>query len=186
MCFIATTEEWIEIFNKNNFNIDLSDWKIKDSVGSITTYTFPKESTIKTQGYLVLSRPKTKITLNNDADVLNLIQPNGIVINTVSYEKAPRNQSFNLINSGWSWSEELTPEAPNIIKQSQEQSFEKLILKSSDNKIEKNDILKDGDKMLANVGKQLSEPSEFSNIYLIALVLALFSGIVILVLKKNN
>ena len=162
----------------------MSGWKIKDSVGSITIYTFSKE-TIKAQSYLVLSRPETKITLNNDADALNLIQPNGIVTDTVSYDKASRKQSFNLTNSGWSWSEELTPEAPNIIKQSQEQNFEKLILKSSNNKVEKNDTLEDDEKILATVGKQLSEPNEFSNIYLIALVLALFSGIVILILKKT-
>ncbi len=176
--------EWIEVFNENDFDIDLSDWKIKDNIGSITTYTFPKEI-IKAQGYLVLSRPETKITLNNDTDILNLIQPNGTVIDTVSYNKAPRNQSFNLINSGWSWSEKLTPEAPNIIEQSQEQGFEKLILKSPDNKTEKNDILKDDEKILAAVKKQVSEPNEFSNIYLIALVLALFSGIIILVLKRT-
>ena len=179
-----TENEWIEIFNKNDFDVDLSGWKIKDSVGSITVYTFPKE-TIETQSYLVLSRPETKITLNNDADALNLIQPNGIVADTASYEKAPRNQSFNLTNSGWSWSEKLTPEAPNIIKQTQEQGFEKLILKSPDNKAEKNDIIKDDENMLAIVGKQTSEPNESSNIYLIALTLALFSGIAILILKKT-
>ncbi len=179
-----TENEWIEIFNKNDFNVDLSGWKIKDSVGSVTVYTFPKE-TIKTQSYLVISRPETKITLNNDADVLNLIQPNGIVIDTASYEKAPRNQSFNLTNSGWSWSEKLTPEAPNIIKQTQKQGFEKLILKSPDNKLEKNDIMKNDENILATVGKQISEPNESSNVYLIALVLALFSGIVILILKRT-
>ncbi|HDY72839.1 MAG TPA: lamin tail domain-containing protein [bacterium] len=184
LCFIATTEEWIEIFNKNDFNVDLSGWKIKDSIGSITTYTFPKEI-IEAQSYLVLLRPETKITLNNDADILNLIQPNGIVTDTTSYDKAPRNQSFNLTSSGWSWSEELTPKTPNIIKQTQEQGFEKLILKSSDNKAEKNDIMKDDENMLATVGKQISEPNESSNIYLIALTLALFSGIAILILKKT-
>lgn len=179
-----TKNEWIEIFNKNDFNVDLSGWKIKDSVGSITTYTFPKKI-IEAQSYLVLLRPGTKITLNNDADILNLIQPNGIVTDTVSYEKAPRNQSFNLTNSGWSWSEKLTPEAPNIIKQTQEQGFKKLILKSPDNKAEKNDIMKDDENMLATVGKQISEPNESSNVYLIALILALFSGIVILIFKKT-
>ena len=33
--------EWIEIFNQNNFEVDLSDWQISDTVGKITTLTFP-------------------------------------------------------------------------------------------------------------------------------------------------
>lgn len=92
--------EWIEIFNKNDFNVDLSSWKIKDSIGTVTTYTFPENTTIKSQSYLIVLRPETKIILNNDIDSLNLIQPNNKTIDVVSYEKAPRGESYNLTDSG--------------------------------------------------------------------------------------
>lgn len=174
--------EWIEVFNKNDFDVDLSNWQIKDSIGSITTYTFPKNSIIKTRNYLVLSRPETKITLNNDADGLSLIQPNSTTIDTISYQKAPRAQSYNLTNSGWFWSEKTTPGDDNFIKQKGEEP-KKLIIEELVSKIENKDILKDSEKILATVKEQSS--NEFLNIYLIALVLALFSGAVILVLKKQ-
>ncbi|XOB41236.1 MAG: lamin tail domain-containing protein [Candidatus Nealsonbacteria bacterium] len=176
--------EWIEIFNKNDFDVDLSNWQIKDSVGSMTTYTFPKNSIIKTQNYLVLSRPETKITLNNDADSLNLIQPNSTIIDTISYQKAPRAQSYNLTNSGWSWSEKTTPGDDNFIEQ-KSKAPKKLIIEDLVSKIENKDILKDSEKILATVKDQSPNSNEFLNIYLIALVLALFSGVVILVLKKQ-
>jgi hypothetical protein len=76
--------EWIEIFNENNFEVSLSDWKIKDIAGKTKTYTFPKGTKISAKGFLVLKRPITKITLNNNRDGLNLIQPDGKIIDEVS------------------------------------------------------------------------------------------------------
>jgi len=107
--------EYIELFNRNNFEVDLSGWKIEDTAGRTTTYTFPQGIKIVAQGFLVLYRPISKITLNNDGDGLNLIQPDGKIIDTVNYEKAPRGQSYNRTLSGWVWSTTLTPGSENII-----------------------------------------------------------------------
>src|SRR3989344_2321215 len=59
------TNEWIELYNGNSFDVDLSDWKIQDTEGTMTTYAFLKGTKILNNGYLVLKRPETKITLNN-------------------------------------------------------------------------------------------------------------------------
>ncbi|MDI6602580.1 MAG: lamin tail domain-containing protein [Patescibacteria group bacterium] len=107
--------EYIELFNQNNFEIDLSNWKIKDTTGRTTTYVFPQGTKIVARGFLVLYRPTTMITLNNERDGLNLIQPNGKIRDSVSYEKAPRGQSYNRTPSGWVWSTNLTPGRENII-----------------------------------------------------------------------
>ncbi len=110
------TEEWIEIFNQNNFEVDLTDWKIKDIAGNRTTaYTFSEGTKISPGRFLVFYRPTTKITLNNDGDGLNLIQPDGKIIDSVNYEKAPRGQSYNRAESGWVWSAILTPDRVNSI-----------------------------------------------------------------------
>lgn len=107
--------EYIEILNQNVFEVDLSDWKIEDIVGKTTTYIFPKGTKIKPLGFLVLSRPVSKITLNNDGDGLNLIQPDGKIVDSVKYEKAPSGQSYNRIGSEWSWQPILTSDSTNII-----------------------------------------------------------------------
>jgi len=176
--------EFIEIFNKNDFDVDLSGWKIKDSVGSITTYTFPINTIIKSKSYLVILRPETSIILNNDADSLNLIQPNNAIIDAVSYEKAPRAQSYNLTSSGWFWSEKPTPENDNIIEQKKEEP-KKLIIKESTNKPESKEILKDSEKMIASVVEPTTKTNnQFLKVFLTALIFAVFSSIAILMLKK--
>jgi len=176
--------EFIEILNNNDFDVDLSDWKIKDSVGSITTYVFPKNSIIKSKDYLVVLRPETEITLNNDADSLHLIQPDSTTIDTLSYEKAPRAQSYNLTSSGWFWSEKLTPENDNTIEQEKEEP-KKLIIKESTNKPENKEILKDSGKMIASLVKQTTKTNnQFLKVFSIAFIFAVFSSITILMLKK--
>ncbi len=113
------TEEWIEIFNQNNFAADLSGWKIADTAGGTTTYIFPQATEISPQEFLVLSRPTTKITLNNDGDGVSLIQPDGEIVETVNYPQAPREQSYSRTENKWVWSAFLTPGSPNIVAQSE-------------------------------------------------------------------
>jgi hypothetical protein len=178
--------EWIELFNKNDFSVDLSNWKIKDSIGTVTTYIFPENTTIKNKGYLVILRPETKIILNNDADSLSLIQPNNKIIDIVSYKKAPRRESYSLTNSGWYWSQELTSGKANLIRQPDYPKDTKVILKEASSGIKQNDILKKDEKMLASVLKKAPESSnDSSGVFLIALSIAIFSGIVIWILKKT-
>ena len=166
--------EWFEIFNQNNFRVNLGGWQIRDIKGKVKTYNFPENTFINPQEFLVLQRPITKITLNNEGDGLNLIQPDGKIIDSVNYQKAPLNQSFNRLNSGWEWSSILTPGKKNII------SF----------LVQKEEIKKENlkEKRMATIEKSL--PSIQSKIkpsflFFIALIVAIFSGIIILFLKKK-
>ena len=107
--------EWIEIFNQNNFSVNISDWKIADTKGSVKSYTFPQNTIIKAKSFLLLVRPQTKITLNNNEDGLNLIHPDGTITDSVIFTKAKLNQSYNRSNDNWVWSNTLTPGWENII-----------------------------------------------------------------------
>ena len=107
--------EWIEIFNQNDFSIDISGWKITDIEGSAKSYSFPQNTIIKAKSFLLLPRPQTKITLNNDGDGLNLIHSDGTIIDSAVYQKAKLNQSYNRINDVWVWSNTVTPGWKNIV-----------------------------------------------------------------------
>ncbi len=109
------TMEWIEIYNQNDFEVDLAGWKIEDTEGTKTKYIFPDNAKISGYGYLLLKRLETKITLNNSGDGLNLFQPDDKIIDFLAYSKAPINQSYSKTASGWQWSEALTPATKNII-----------------------------------------------------------------------
>jgi len=152
--------EWIEIFNQNNFEVLLSEWKITDTEGKITTFSFPKETKISSQGFLVFWRTTTKITLNNDGDGLKLIQPDGKIVDEAVYEKAPRGQSYNRTNSGWAWSTNLTPGAVNFIPLSKAE--EKTEAESLKDKSTQEPETK---RELAAIGLQISKPSKLYLFY---------------------
>jgi len=167
-------EEWIEVFNQNNFEVDLAGWKIEDVSGKITTYTFPSETKISPQGFLVLPRTETKITLNNDGDGVSLTSPAGNIIDQVNYEKAPQGKAYNRVNSNWTWSNNLTPGAANIVEKTEIRSLEDQSTSEARAK-----------KELAAIGEQTPKSSKFLFVLLIALAIAIFSGIMILILKKK-
>ncbi|MCX6719970.1 MAG: lamin tail domain-containing protein [Candidatus Staskawiczbacteria bacterium] len=133
-------QEWIELYNSNNSEVDLSDWQIQDKEGTATTYFIPKNTKILTNGFLLLKRPDTKIMLNNEGDSINLLTPDKKVINSITFTKAPLGQSYSKTNSDkWQWSTTPTPVSANIITAIQTKTAVKTLpkdKKSDNNKIE--------------------------------------------------
>jgi len=109
------TGEWIEIYNLNNFEIDLTGWKIKDTAGTPKTFVIPDNKKISGFGFLVFTRPETKITLNNDGDGLILQNPNAETMDSVEFGKSTKGVSFARFSSGWQWTNKPTPGTKNII-----------------------------------------------------------------------
>jgi hypothetical protein len=179
-------KEWIEVLNKSSQEIDFSGWEISDTVGTTNLYTVPDRTIINPQGFLVLSRPITKITLNNSGDGLKLSQPNGKIIDEANYEKAPRGQPYNRTESGWAWSNILTPGLPNKIPSlvPEIEGAEPLeeAKKLPSQKENEKDQLKEG---LAAISEQIpKKPSSFLHL-IISLGIAISSGVIILFLKKG-
>lgn len=173
-------EEWLELKNTNKQEVDISDWKIQDTVGSTKAYIFPKETKIKANDYLVLARPISKITLNNSGDGLELIQPDGNLLDNVIYEKAILGQSYNRMESGWEWSTILTPGTKNVIPPPSQSTP----TKSSTEEIKRpeNESQKISDVVNIDLSREKSKPP----IWLIALVVAVFSGIAIVIVKNSQ
>ena len=165
--------EWIELYNTNNFEIDLSGWKIKDKEGATTNYSLLENTKISAYGYLILKRPDTKITLNNTTDGLTLYWPNEKIIDSMAYEKAPINQSYNKMGANWQWSASLTPGAKNIIEDL--------------SKIEKPGNSKEINQNLAAIGQSINqEDIKSANpwfLFLTALAITIFSAIIALFIK---
>ncbi len=175
-------EEWIEIYNENNFEVSLFNWSIKDAEGKSTIYAFPSNTKIGPKNYLVLTRPVTKITLNNTGDKLILLQPDGKIADTVIYEKSPQSQSYNRVNTNWLWSSTLTPGSANIVTDN-----------TADDKQNNTATLKDtikNEQLTASLSQIIARPKSFLFIFLIALGISIFSAIIFFFLKdkilKNN
>ena len=125
---------------------------------------------------MVLLRPETKITLNNTGDGLNLINPNKEIVDSVDFGKASLNQSYSKTSSGWTWNSNLTPGEKNIVPKEKPS----LAKASEDKKLSKDGPLT-ADIVDVNLSTQKSKPP----VWLIALVVAIFSGIAILIVKNS-
>jgi hypothetical protein len=86
--------EWIKLYNSNDFDVDLADWTIQDTNGTIKIYTIPKNTKIFANGFLMFKRPETKIMLNNDEDTVILKNPNREIASSLSFEKAKLGQTY--------------------------------------------------------------------------------------------
>jgi len=178
--------EWIEIFNQNQFDVDLSNWKLQDLEGTTKTYIFPEKTIITDLGFLVINRTESKIILNNDSDGLNLIGPDGKVVDSVNFQKAVRNSSYNRFEKDWVWSSILTPGKVNQMPAEQKEEA-KEIKETNEIKEEKELIPEEN---LAQISQTIETnnqetPSSKNNTIIVSLIIAIFSGIIILLLKKK-
>jgi len=115
--------EFIEVFNAGNDSVSLEGWQLTDLK---THYMFPFDSVIQPSGYFVIERSTSKVTLNNSSDLVYLIDPKGVIINGVEYEKSKKDMSFSFDfeTDKWHWTESPTPGTENEIIQEEAEDFE--------------------------------------------------------------
>lgn len=114
--------EWIEIYNSNNFIVDISGWKFDDkpafteaTAGKAKPFKIPQNTFIAAKNYLVFPRNATKIALNNDNDSVRFYYPEGIVIDEIKYEKSKEGYSASRKpDSTFIWTKNITPSSQNI------------------------------------------------------------------------
>lgn len=119
----SNQHEWIELYNKGNKDISLSNWILDDIEGGSKPYKIPDTYIIKAKGYLIFSSQDTKLSLANTKDSVRLFDFNNKLIDEVSFEDTEKNQSFGRVliqtNSGikeeWSWLENISPGQQNPV-----------------------------------------------------------------------
>jgi len=169
--------EWIEIYNQNDFEVNLTNWQIQDKEGNTSSFVFPNMTIIKPKGYLVFSRPTTKITLNNTGDQLTLLNPNKEIVDTITYKKSPTGKSYNRTNNGWQWSSSLTPGLTNVVKET--------IEKTKDNNNETKENLLNNELITAALNKGVNQSKSFFLIFLTAFAFAGISTTLFFSLKTK-
>ncbi len=107
-------DEWVEVYNPNPVDVELSGYSITDASGQVTAFT----DTILAGGYQTILNPSGK--LNNDGDTLNLFDASGQLVDTVSYGTsflaAPKHDaSLSRTGDAWLLSTTPTPGSSNSI-----------------------------------------------------------------------
>lgn len=90
-------EEFIELKNTGTSAVDLTDWKITDASGK--SYTLSGTIT----DYFVIYQSQSKIYLNNDGDTVKLWQPDGNLLEEVSYSGGEKGWKYIRRDEGWQW-----------------------------------------------------------------------------------
>ena len=103
-------EEFIELKNVGSTGIDLTNWSISDSSESATPFIL--QGVLEPNGYKVIYKSESHISLNDTGDSVRLFTPNGELQSQVNYDKAKANLSFYQLGAEWSWGEQ-TPGQSN-------------------------------------------------------------------------
>jgi len=89
--------EWVELYNPNDFEIDLTGWSLKDE----TNTPKPLTGTIQANGYFVYEPPSH--WLNNDGDEISLLNEDNEVIDQKSYSASDNDISYGRHPDGENW-----------------------------------------------------------------------------------
>jgi len=109
----SENEEYIELYNSTDENIDLSGYILKDASKS-GKYIFPNNTKIKPLDYLVIYKKDFKFALNNSGEEsITFLDPNKKIVSTVSYSGSKANVSYDFDGKGWRQSKFLTPGKKN-------------------------------------------------------------------------
>ena len=159
--------EYIELKNTNDFEVDLSGWVLRDKQGSTKEYVL--EEKIPASGILTLLRPETKITLNNEGDGLELLNPLKEIVDFVDFEKATVGIAYIKTPSGWQWD---IPKSIEVTRLPNEEKPKTVPLQA---------------QIKECVEINLSSENKSSNvsIYLTAFLVAFSSSLIFFVFKKK-
>ena len=111
-----TENEWIELHNSSEMMIDIGGFLLDDEEGGSKPFAIPERTYIFPKSYLVLPRPQTKLSLNNDSDEVRLLMPDGTAISRISYDDAKQGfVGVFMDTEGFVWSSKPTPGFANVV-----------------------------------------------------------------------
>jgi len=156
--------EWIELFNENNFSVNLRDWKVDDEFDAGSkTFVINKDFYIDAEEYLVIRRAESKIALNNNRDYVNIYNPDNNLVDSVFYEKTYKGESYARgKNDKWFWTKIPSPGKENIISLAKSSSLDdidkispKINLKPASEKEDKYKFINLRDIKLCKAGERV-------------------------------
>lgn len=114
-------DEWIELVNLSADPIPLAGWRLDDQPeGGSPPYAFPDHAIISPTGFYLVFRRDSGLALNNDADQVLLLCPDGTVADQVAWERLPGlDQTLGRWPDGdGPWTEALIPSpgGPNQVQ----------------------------------------------------------------------
>jgi hypothetical protein len=105
-------DEWIELYNPGLAPVDLSGWTLEIVGGE--SYALPQGTVMKPGGLKLLYQLETGLLLNDLGGELQLLSPNGRVVDRVGYDGMAPDASYSRDDQGlWHADWVPTPGRPN-------------------------------------------------------------------------
>jgi hypothetical protein len=101
-------DDWVELYNGNNFSLNLNGYHLSDNENELTKWTFPNV-TIPANGYLIVwcdtagnsqTGLHTTYRLSADQEEVYLTDPTNTVIDAVHYVNMPSDKGFARVPNG--------------------------------------------------------------------------------------
>lgn len=171
---ISASEEFIELYNPNEVNFDLSGFMLQSGISTVHKYTFPSGTTLPPNSFTAFYTDNTGLTLSNSGGVVKLFDPLGnSIFATTNYGTAKSGQSWVLSNGAWTWTTEPTPSQANKITTPasvKKKSIKAVSVKKSKNKLN-NKPKKNKKSKKIDINNTASEPVKDSSLQVWALAI---------------
>jgi hypothetical protein len=108
-------DEWVELYNAGPAAVDLTGWQLDDIAnGGSAPYTFPAGTTLAPGAFALIFRSDSNVALNNDADTVRLLGPDGALADSFSYSNPAADRSYSRMADGaWTDTYPPSPGRPN-------------------------------------------------------------------------
>lgn len=108
--------EFIELYNSNSSDFDLSGFSLQAGTTTLHKYTFPNGTSIGPHQFLAFYSSDTGLSLSNSDGQVKLLEPGGNVLGqTDEYTEAKDGYAWVVKDGHWQWTTKPTPNAANII-----------------------------------------------------------------------
>ena len=113
------TKEFIELYNPNAVEFDLSGFSLQTGLTTFHNYKFDQGASLAPLSFTAFYSTKTGASLSNSAGQARLLDPNGNLLNqTAEYSNAKDGQSWAYASGKWVWTSDVTPGLANIVRNS--------------------------------------------------------------------
>jgi len=105
--------EWVELYNRETTDVDISGWQVDDIEGGSSPTTIPDSTTIAAGGFYVV---ELSSVLNNGGDTVRLLDDAGTLVDSYTYASSTAGVSEGRITDGadtWTTFDTPTPGASN-------------------------------------------------------------------------
>ncbi len=110
---VDTNDEFVEIKNISNTEINLAGWAIGDK-----DKKYYISGSISPSGLLFWRRVVSGIVLNNiQSEEVFLYDSNGNVVDRIKYDRAESGLSYSRFSVDWKWTNQITPGQENILEE---------------------------------------------------------------------